>query len=110
MVKKENKKPNKPTKSKKTKQIYYICPNCGSLTTEKKLLDEGEWGGNGMCDCEFTRFYWAPEYGDLDVDTPRIYHEYVQLSKKWFDFLKDVDNDVLRVNTFNQIPGIERLN
>jgi len=104
MVKKKNQK-----KINKKTETYYICPHCGTLTTEKKILAECEWGGQGMCDCEFTRYYWAPEFDNLDVDTPRIYHEYVQLSKEWFDFLKDIKNDVLRVDAFSQIPGIERL-
>lgn len=94
---------------RKKKEKYFICPYCADLTTWTKILLEAENGGPGMCDCQFTTLFWNPEFQDLDADTPRIYHEYVKISKSWYDCLKDQENDVIRRDAFKQIPGIMRL-
>ena len=109
-MKEKNKTTIKEDKVKKhIPKTCYICPNCGILKTEGKILDDISAGGTDMCDCEFTRYFWNPEYDNLDVDTPRIYHEYVQISEEWHTFLKDIFNDVLRIQAFKQIPGIKRM-
>jgi len=95
---------------KKRKEKYYICPYCAELKTFTSILTDCESGGPGMCDCQFTTLFWNPEFQDLDVDTPRLYHEYTQISKEWYECLKREDNYVLRKDMFKQIPGIERLN
>ncbi len=109
----EKKKPknqiNKPKKIRKRKEKYFICPYCGDLKTFISILADCEMGGPGMCDCQFTTLYWNPECQDLDVDTPRTYHEYVRISKEWFECLGEIFNDVLRRDAFKQIPGIMRL-
>ena len=91
------------------KEKYFICPYCADLKTFTSILADCESGGPGMCDCQFTTLFWSPEFQDLDVDTPRIYHEYVQISKDWYDCLKEKFNDVLRRDTFKQIPILERM-
>ena len=105
MVKKE--KPKKQVRKRREK--YFICPYCADLKTDISRLANCEMGGPGMCDCQFTTLFWNPECQDLDVDTPRVYHEYVKISKDWFDYFKDIPNDVLRKDSFKQIPGQMRL-
>jgi len=100
---------NKSKKKSKNKEKYFICPYCADLTTFTKILLEAESGGPGMCDCQFTTLFWNPEFQDLDVDTPRVYHEYVEISKSWYDCLNEIYNDVLRRDAFKEIPGIMRL-
>lgn len=99
----------KQKKIRKRKEKYFICPYCAELKTWTRILADCEMGGPGMCDCQFTTLFWNPEFQDLDVDTPRIYHEYVEISKDWYDGLKSYSNNVLRKSAFNQIPGIMRL-
>lgn len=102
-------KKDKLKKSEKKKEQYFICPYCSDLKTSTSILADCEMGGPGMCDCQFTTLFWNPEFQDLDADTPRTYHEYVEISGGWFDCLKAIPNDVLRNNALKQIPGIERL-
>ena len=97
------------TKPRKKKEKYFICPYCADLTTWTKILLEAESGGPGFCDCQYTTLFWSPELQDLDVDTPKLYHEYTEISKSWYDCLNDIHNDVLRRDAFKQIPGIMRL-
>ena len=93
----------------KRKEQYFICPYCADLKTFTSILADCEMGGPGMCDCQFTTLFWNPEFQDLDVDTPRVYHEYVEINKSWFGCLKEISNDILRRDALKQIPGIERL-
>lgn len=99
----------KSNKIKPRKEKYYICPYCADLKTFTSILADCESGGPGMCDCQFTTLFWNPESQDLDVNTPRIYHEYVRISEEWYDCLKEIDNNVLRRNAFKQIPPYRRL-
>ena len=101
---------SKPKTHRKRKERYFICPYCAELKTWTSMLADREMGGPGMCDCQFTTLFWNPEFQDLDIETLRIYHEYVEISESWYDDLKNILNDVLRREAFNQIPGIMRLN
>ena len=96
-------------KSRQRKEKYFICPYCADLKTFTSILADCESGGPGMCDCQFTTLFWSPEFQDLDVDTPRIYHEYVQISEGWYECLKGKFNDVLRRDAFREIPRLKRL-
>lgn len=115
MVKKERKQIKKDKSIKKPKQIrrrkekYFICPYCGELKTFTSILADCEMGGPGMCDCQFTTLYWNSECQDLDVNTQRTYHDHVQISEEWFECLGDINNDILRIDAFNQIPRLMRL-
>lgn len=95
--------------TRKKKEQYFICPYCADLTTLTKILLEAEIGGPGFCDCQYTTLFWSPEFQDLDVDTNRVYHEYVEISKSWYDCLKGWDNEIIRRDAFKQIPGPMRL-
>lgn len=97
------------TKPRKNKEEYFICPYCADLTTGTKILLEAESGGPGFCDYQFTTLFWSPKFQDLDVDTNRIYHEYTEISKSWYDCLDEIPNDILKRDAFKQIPGIMRL-
>jgi hypothetical protein len=113
IIKKLDKKQSimkKANKTKQRKEKYCICPYCAELKTFTSILADCESGGPGMCDCQFTTLFWNPEFQDLDVDTNRIYHEYIQISKDWYDYLMKENNSILRRDTFKQIPSIERLN
>jgi len=107
---KQGKGKRKEVIRRKRKEKYYICPYCAELKTFTSILTDCESGGPGMCDCQFTTLFWNPEFQDLDVDTPKTYHEYVQISEDWYNCLNVEENNVLRKDMFKQIPGIERMN
>lgn len=96
---------------KKVKEKYLICPSCGETTTWTKVLKEVEFGGSvGMCYCEFLTNYWNEEYNNFDVQTDRIFNNYIEVSKKIYDWLKSEKNNVLRLKMFKTIPKNKRLN
>jgi hypothetical protein len=87
-----------------TKERYFICPNCGELTTWNQILRECGSGGVGLCGCGFTHPFWSEGYDCIDIETPRIYHGYIEINKDLFDRLKSEKNDVLRLRAFNCVP------
>ena len=92
------------------KPCFYICSNCGELTTWKDILDVCSNGGQGMCMCDWGSKEWDDELGDFDYVTNRIYNEYTEIHYKWYDLLSSETNEVLRLRMFNQIPKDKLLN
>ena len=84
---------------------FYICRECGELTTESEISRDIEFsGGPGMCSCKFTEIYFNKEINDLDVLTNRSYTPWTEISGKWYEKLKGWKNDALRLKVFNVIP------
>ncbi len=65
------------------KEKYYICPICAELVTESERLKSAEnSGANGMCYCPFTEPFWNEVIDELDVQTPREFQAYTEISKR----------------------------
>lgn len=88
------------------KNKYYICPNCGELTTEKEILEDISCGGSDMCTCKYTKYYWNEEDKEFDVDYPRIYSPYKEININLYSFLKDIYNDVIRLNYYQEFKDL----
>lgn len=87
------------------KEKYFICEHCGELITWSQILRECKSGGQGLCMCDFTTPFWNEEYNCIDIDTPRIYYDYVEINKNLFERLKLEGNEVLRLRAFNCVPN-----
>ena len=84
---------------------FYICHECGELATESGILEEiGNCGGPGLCSCLFSEMYYNEEINDLDVKTNRIFTQWTEISKKWYEDLKGWENHVVRLRVFRGIP------
>lgn len=93
----------------KTNEKFYICPECGELTTQSRILEEIEsQGGPGLCTCMFIEIVYNRELDDLDPYTARRYPQYIEISQKWYDALKHQNNHAKRLKVFRTIPK-ERL-
>ncbi len=97
---------DKQKKPRKRKEKYFICPYCAELKTWTSILADGECGGPGMCDCQYTTLFWSPEFQDLNICTNRSYHEYVKISESWYECLIKYKNHILRRDAFQQIPRL----
>jgi len=86
------------------KPRFFICSSCGKLTTWEEILNECSNGGQGMCMCEWGYPVWDDKLKDFDYITNRVYKEYIEISYKWYSFLKIELNEVLRLRLFKQIP------
>ena len=86
------------------KEKYYICSHCGELKTQSQILNECGNGGMGLCNCEFMIPFWSEKYDCIDIDTPRIYNDYTEISEDLYNRLKSEHNEVLRLNSFNCVP------
>ncbi len=86
------------------KEIYYICSLCGSLNTQSQILNECENGGNGYCSCDSTQPFWSEEYNCIDIETPREYNDYIEISEDLFNKLESETNEVLRLRMLNCVP------
>jgi len=72
----------------KVSEKYYICPNCGDLTTQTKILEEISGGSCGMCYCEFNR--------------GRILNKYKRVNKQLWKELKKLKTNKLRLKRYNK--------
>jgi len=88
----------------KEKERYFICENCGELTTWSEILKDCGSGGMGLCYCKFTEPFWSEEYGCIDTDTLRLFTDYTEISKDLYERLKFEKNDVLRLKAFRCVP------
>lgn len=70
------------------KEIYYICPSCGELSTFSKQLENCSEGGMPYCYCEF--------FGERG----RIFVEYKRINKKLWEELKELKTDKLRLRVY----------
>jgi len=68
------------------KESYYICPNCGELSTLTKQLDACSGGGMPYCYCKFM-----PE---------RIFVEYKKINQKLWGQLNTIKIDRLRLKKY----------
>ena len=86
------------------KNKYYICSNCGGLTTEIDILESIECGVQGdLCDCEYMTYFYDYDTKDFDVYYPRIYFGYTRVEKKLWDLLFGIKNDVIRLKTWERL-------
>ena len=94
----------KKTKVKK-KEKYFICPSCGILQTESEILKDVRMSGSvGMCYCQFSTQYWDEKINDFDVDTPRIFVDFIEIKKEMYEGLRKQINTALRLQMFRTIP------
>ena len=83
---------------------YYICEDCGDVTTEQELYKEiSECGSNGMCYCRFTEEVWAESNDGCDCICDRIFMPYTQISKDQYEWLKSQPNEAIRLRMFKTI-------
>lgn len=76
----------KTQRSKNFKEIYYICPECGELSTYSKQLEEASQGGMPYCYCRFNH--------------GRIFICYKRINKKLWEELKNLKTDNLRLKSY----------
>jgi hypothetical protein len=88
---------------------YYICAGCGNLTTQTKISEEIDMSGLGMCDCEFMAWEWSEEFQNIEPWYPRVYNDWMEISKKWYDILLGEENAILRLRMFSAIPKSKRM-
>ena len=86
---------------------YYICHECGNLSTESKNLEDCEQGGIGLCECRYMIFEWSKKYNDIEPIYLREYPGWTDINKKWYYCLLGEKNTVLRLQLFNIIPRKE---
>jgi len=93
----------------KTKMKYYICPHCGELATDKSRENDCSMGGVGLCMCKYMAFEWSKKYNNLEPWFPRVYPDYVEISRYWHTCLNNEKNAVCRLEMFYKIPDDKRM-
>jgi hypothetical protein len=83
---------------------YYICPSCGELTTKTQIEREMEYGGMGLCWCEYCDYQWDTTSQSFEPIYFKNYPEYVRISEYLYHELNKQKNTVLRLREFNTIP------
>lgn len=82
---------------------YYICPNCGKLTTNLEMRQESEHGISD-CYCEYMEMQWDSNYMNFQPIYFRMFPEWEQIPKTIFDILSQEDNEVIRLRMLRTIP------
>jgi len=49
----------------KKREKYFICPECGAITTKTEIDDDIKHGGQGMCYCEFDNGRVLIQYNEI---------------------------------------------
>ena len=73
-------------KPKDFREMYYICPNCGELSTYSKQLEGCFGGGMPYCYCEFGR--------------ERVFINYKRINKKLWNELNKLKSNMARLKTY----------
>jgi hypothetical protein len=66
------------------KEMYYICPDCGALSTLSSQLEDFDIGGLPYCYCKYNSCL-------------RILIEYKRIQKKLYDKLKQIKSNKNRL-------------
>ncbi len=74
------------TSPKNSPEKYYICPECGELSTYSLQIESASQGGLPYCYCEFNN--------------GRIFISYKRINKKLWQELKDLKTDKLRLKAY----------
>ena len=90
----------------KIKEGYFICLSCGTLTTSSELEEVCSNGGLPYCDCMYSQLVWNGK--DFDYEVLGAYIGFKNIPKKIYDVLKTIKNDVVRLETFKQVPNKRR--
>lgn len=88
----------KKQRPKNFKETYYICPECGELSTFSQQLESCAEGGMPYCYCEF-----GGERG-------RIFIGYKKISRKLWEELKKLKTDKLRLKNYIKFKVKKRKN
>jgi hypothetical protein len=81
-------KNNITSKNRKLKEIYYICPSCGELSTYSKQIEGCSAGAMPYCYCEFSG------------ERGRIFVGYKRINKRLWAELKKLKTDKLRLKEY----------
>lgn len=83
---------------------YYIYPSCGEITTKEKICEDIEYGGMGLCGCEYIKMIWNSQEKDFEPDYYRCYPEWIEISELIANKLLSVENHVTRLEMFSTVP------
>ena len=72
----------------KIRESYYVCPNCGELSTFSQQVEDCSRGGMPYCYCEFLG------------ERGRIFVGYKRINKKLWEELKALGSDKLRLKMY----------
>ncbi len=87
---------------------YFICEQCGELTTSDQISNELSHGGSGYCYCQYMQLQWDLGYQDFEPVYLRHYSEWTEISDLIYSKLLKVSNTVKRLWMFRSIPKQER--
>lgn len=86
---------------------FYICPDCGELTTSDRLLESVELGGLDSCYCNYMKLQWSVEYQDFEPVYFRAFSDWREIPEKVYKDLEKQSNTVLRLEMLRTVPRRE---
>jgi hypothetical protein len=86
---------------------YYICEQCGELTTSDQIEDECSNGGSGNCSCQYMQYIWDSKQQGFEPIYFKEYPEWTEIPGMIFsDLLKEL-NTMKRLWMLASIPKEE---
>jgi hypothetical protein len=82
---------------------YFVCLNCGELTTSEKIDNELSNGGMGYCDCEYMQYQWDSKSQCFEPIYFRIYRDWTEIPEKVYVGLQMVKNTVERLGMLSTV-------
>ena len=76
---------------------YFICKECGELTTYSKILESCSNGGEGSCYCNYLIHQWDITTKTFESVYFREFNEYTEIPERVYNGLVKEPNTVLRL-------------
>ena len=86
---------------------YYICPDCGELTTSDRLSEDIAVGGLALCYCNYMKLQWSNKYQDFEPVYFREFVDWQEIPEKVYRGLEKQSNAVLRLEMLRTVPRRE---
>jgi hypothetical protein len=82
------------------KESFYICPECGALTTRSQIDSDRENGGDGRCSCRYTDLLWNHKKKTFECVHTGLMIDWTEIPWTIYERLSDVPRGALRLRSF----------
>lgn len=81
-------------------ESYFICPECGALSTRTQIEAERENGGDGRCSCRYSDLSWNPKKNMFVFTHVGLMVDWTEIPWEVYDKLLQVPSVVIRLRAF----------
>ena len=84
---------------------YFICKNCGNLTTYSEMIEACGNGGSADCYCDYMIHQWDDVTGTFEPVYFREFNSYTEIPERVYNGLIKEPNTLLRLRMLGTVGG-----